>query len=46
MEVYVQTCPEVTVARAEWTMPVLRRSGGHLLDPATVRAEAEAIEER
>ena len=46
MEVYVQTCPEVTMAREEWTMPVLRRSGGHLVDPATVRAEAEAIEQR
>ena len=46
METYVQTCPEVTMAREAWTMPVLRRSGGHLVDPATVRPEAEAIEHR
>lgn len=43
MEAYVQTCPEVIQASTPWAMPILRRSGGHLLDPATVSAEAEAI---
>jgi hypothetical protein len=46
METYVQTCPEVTPQATPWTMPVLRRSGGHLLDPASVRPETEAIESR
>lgn len=27
-------------------MPVLRGSGGHRVDPATVQAEADAIEAR
>jgi hypothetical protein len=27
-------------------MPVLRGSGGHLIDPASTRAEADAIEHR
>lgn len=46
METYVLTCPEVTQPPTRWTMPVLRGSGGHLIDPATVSAEAEAIEQR
>jgi len=46
MEVYVQTCPEVSEARTRWMMPVLRGSGGHLVDPASMRAEADAIEQR
>ena len=46
MEIYVQSCPEVTQPVAKWTMPVLRRSGGHLADPATISPEAEAIEAR
>ena len=46
METYVQTCPEVSSPQNQWTMPVLRRSGGHLIDPATVRSEADAIEQR
>jgi len=45
-ETYVQTCPEVTRSPTQWTMPVLRGSGGHLLDPATVAPEADAVEER
>jgi hypothetical protein len=45
MEVYVQTCPEPAGERG-WTMPVLRGSGGHLVDPAGVGAEAEAISAR
>ncbi|MCX6970824.1 MAG: antitoxin [Verrucomicrobia bacterium] len=46
MEVYVQTCPEMTGSRKKWTMPVLRGSGGHLADPAEMCVEAEAIEKR
>jgi len=46
METYVQTCPEVNQPATAWTMPVLRRSGGHLVDPATVSAEADAIAQR
>ncbi|CAN5911244.1 hypothetical protein BH11VER1_BH11VER1_13680 [soil metagenome] len=46
MESYVQTCPEVSQSPTAWTMPVLRRSGGHLVDPTMVSAEAEAIENR
>lgn len=43
MEVYVQTCPELSPQAKQWTMPVLRRSGGHLVNPATLSVEAEAI---
>lgn len=46
METYVQTCPEVSEDRTHWIMPVLRGSGGHLVDPARIRPEAEAIEQR
>jgi len=43
MELYVMTCPEIKATAAPWTMPVLRGSGGHLLDPATVKVEATAM---
>ena len=46
METYVQTCPELSPQVKQWTMPVLRRSGGHLIDPASVSAEADAIANR
>ena len=46
METYVQTCPEVSQSSTTWIMPVLRRSGGHLIDPASVSVEADAIENR
>ena len=46
MEAYVQTCPEMSQSPAKWAMPVLRGSGGHLRDSATVSAEADAIEHR
>lgn len=46
METYVQTCPEVSQPPTIWATPMLRRSGGHLLDPAMVSAEAEAVEKR
>jgi len=46
MEAYAQSCPEVTESESEWAMPVLRASGGHLVDPASVSPEAEAVEHR
>lgn len=46
MELYVQTCPESAKPDNTWVMPVLRGSGGHLADPATVKSEASAIERR
>ncbi len=46
MEAYVQTCPEASPGQKAWTMPVLRRSGGLLVDPASVSPEADAIEQR
>ena len=45
MEVYVQTCPEPS-PKTGWKMPVLRGSGGHLMDPASVKPEADAIAAR
>jgi hypothetical protein len=43
MELYAMTCPEVKATEMPWTMPVLRGSGGHLMDPATVKVEASAM---
>ena len=46
MEIYAMSCPEVKDAAALWTMPVLRGSGGHLVNPASVKVEASAMEAR
>jgi hypothetical protein len=46
MEIYVQSCAETEALSPPWTMPVLRGSGGHLADPASVKSEASAMEER
>jgi predicted DNA-binding ribbon-helix-helix protein len=46
MEIYALSCPELTSQSTAWQMPVLRKSGGHRVDPATVRVEAAAIESR
>ena len=46
MELYVMTCPEVKATAPPWTMPVLRGSGGHLIDPAFAKVEASAMVER
>jgi hypothetical protein len=43
MEVYAQTCPELSLDTKTWSMPMLRGSGGHLVDPASVSVEADAI---
>ncbi len=45
VEAYVQTFPD-TLPKGTWSMPVLRGSGGHLVDPATQRAEADAMAAR
>ncbi len=45
MEAYVKTIPETEIKQG-WEMPVLRGSGGHLVDPAGVHSEAEAVEGR
>ena len=42
MEAYVQTC-QTSSSTAQWVMPVLRGSGGHLVDTASVRLEADAM---
>lgn len=46
MEIYVQSCAEVATRARPWTMPVLRGSGGHRVDPSTIRPEADAVEAR
>lgn len=46
MELYAMTCPEVKAPAPAWTMPVLRGSGGHLVDPASMNVEAAAMENR
>lgn len=43
MEAYLQTCPEPGNTGGQWTLPVLRGSGGHLYDPVGVRVEADAV---
>jgi hypothetical protein len=45
MEAYVKTIPE-TEPQIAWSMPVLRGSGGHLIDPATIHSESDAVEKR
>jgi hypothetical protein len=45
MEAYVQTCPDPEIDQ-DWVMPVLRSSGGHKVDPASVRLEADAMTSR
>jgi hypothetical protein len=45
MEAYVKTIPEAEI-KGVWQMPVLRGSGGHLMDPATVHPESESVEKR
>jgi hypothetical protein len=45
MEAYVKTIPEAEIKKG-WEMPVLRGSGGHLVDPATVHPESESAEKR
>ena len=44
-EAHVQTFLAIA-PKANWTMPLLRGSGGHLRDPAQMNAEADAVEAR
>jgi len=46
MEAYVRTIPESEIKKGCWAMPVLRGSGGRLMDPAKAYSEATAIESR
>lgn len=46
MEIYVMSCPESEPLAKPWSLPVLRGSGGHLVDPASVKGEAVAMENR
>lgn len=46
MEIYVMSCPEAEPVAKPWKLPVLRGSGGHLVDPASVKGEAAAMENR
>ena len=43
METYVQTCTAPMTTPKVWAMPMLRGSGGHLLDVASVKSEADAL---
>jgi len=45
MEAYVKTIPETEIKKG-WEMPVLRGSGGHLVDPSTIHPDSEAAEKR
>ena len=46
MEAYVRTIPESEKQEGVWTMPLLRGSGGHLMNPVSAHEEADAIEGR
>lgn len=46
MEQYVMTFPDLPENEPTWKMPVLRGSGGHLVDPASVRVEAQMMVDR
>jgi len=46
MELYAETFCEELSTPHQWKMPILRGSGGHLVDPSIIRVEAEAIESR
>lgn len=43
-EAYLQTLPESV--EENWQMPVMRRSGGYLTDPAKVCPESDVIRTR
>ncbi|MBC8126856.1 MAG: hypothetical protein H8M99_06900 [Gloeobacteraceae cyanobacterium ES-bin-144] len=44
MELYVQTCADVAPPATERAMPVLRGSGGHVMESVEVKPEVRAIE--
>lgn len=43
MELYAMSCSEVKASEMPWTMPVLRGSGGHRMDPASAKVEASTM---
>jgi hypothetical protein len=43
MELYAMNCPAVKATEMPWTMPVLRGSGGHRMDPAFAKVEASSM---
>ena len=45
MESYACTFPAASVKPKEWVFPVLRGSGGHLMDVSKCQAESMVIEE-
>lgn len=45
-ELYVSRFPEEIEERDDWSFPVIGMGGDFLTDPAGVRLEVEAIEER
>jgi len=46
MEDFADTCLDEPVESRGWELPVLRPSGGYRRDPAEVRAEVDAVEDR
>ena len=46
MEKYAETFPEELTPKMPWKFPVLPRSGGFKVDPATIKPEVDAIMER
>ncbi len=46
MEAYVRTIPDSEITMGTWSMPVLRGSGGHLMDPGQAHPEADAVKSR
>jgi hypothetical protein len=46
MEAYVRTIPESEIKKGVWTMPVLRGSGGHLMNPEEIHSEVAVVEKR
>ena len=46
MEAYVKTIPEAELQNGSWTMPVLRGSGGHLMNPEEIHSEVAVVEKR
>ena len=46
LEEYEATCPRGPVDEKTWSFPKLRPSGGYVADPANVRPEMDAIDQR
>ena len=46
MESYACTFPDASAKPKEWVFPILRGSGGHLMNVSECQAESMVIEER